>query len=69
MMVLDFVKVLLNFGFEKFNLFLREALLTFVHGFELDYSFVRSFVRIIIDFCGGTMDPRHSVLSTGSLKS
>ena len=47
---------------------LREALLTFVHGFELEFLLLL-LLRIIIDFCEGTMDPRHSVLSTGSLKS
>ena len=48
--------------------YLREALLTFVHGFELEFLLLL-LLRIIIDFCEGTMDPRHSALSTGSLKS
>ena len=53
---------------DLFRQFLREALLTFVHGFELMFP-PSSVLRIIIDFCEGTMHPRHSVLSTGSLKS
>ena len=48
--------------------YLREALLMFVHGFELGFLLLL-LLRIIIDFCEGTMNPRHIVLSTGSLKS
>ena len=49
---------------------LREALLTFVHGFELGFLLLLLLLlQIIIDFCEGTMNPRHMVLSTGSLKT
>ena len=44
---------------------LREALLTFVHGLELGFLLLL-LLRIIIDFCEGTMNPRHMVLSTGT---
>ena len=49
-------------------MFLREALFTSVRV-KLGHvrSFVRSFVRIIIDFCEEDMDGAETLVPTGSL--